>query len=239
MADYFEAKRRIDWHSGGRASRGGRLAGALLLLLTLAALPLPAQAEATFELASGQRVKGQILRLTSNTLVLRVPEGGMLSMPRNALSLVELDAPGQGRVRGQLADWRDGTYVLRVAGDLVSFKDRAVRPAVAKDPPAAPPAPAREAPPPAPAATAAVVAAVPPVPAAKPAAPPAEPPSPVAKAAAATLPDVPPEDGSAEALRDELRRFLAEQPEVARQGKDAVFEAFFKHLMRTEGAAPP
>jgi hypothetical protein len=93
----------------------------------------------TFKVTNGATLEGEIIRATSNTVTLRLDIGSMLLLPRNDIVSVIVDTERTGVVEGELDDWADGTYQIRVGSSLLKVRDNRVLDA--EEPPASPAAP--------------------------------------------------------------------------------------------------
>ncbi len=116
--------------------------------LAVAWLGLTPADAATFVLADGETVTGEIVQATRNTITIRRASGGMRQLPVARLARVEVTTADGQRLRGRYHGWQNGRSGIAVGAELLWLeRDRVVaRAPLATD--AAAVATAREAMPP-------------------------------------------------------------------------------------------
>ncbi|MEM7168956.1 MAG: Calx-beta domain-containing protein [Pseudomonadota bacterium] len=110
-------KRAGQKQAGVRLLASAGLAG--LLMLTL-----PSDGEAAvFVLENGQRIEGEIIHSTRNTIMLRGTVGGVRQLSRTEIDAVQISLADGRTISGSLESWRGGLYEVRQANIVLSVQD--------------------------------------------------------------------------------------------------------------------
>ena len=95
----------------------------------MAALLLGSSAAGTaaeFVLTNGKIIKGEVIQVTRNTLVIRPKRGGIRQLSRRQMKSVRIETKDGEVISGPLKNWQDGVYEIESDGQLVEVRNRTV-----------------------------------------------------------------------------------------------------------------
>ena len=109
---------RWGWSREWSGTLAGLAVGAFLLALAAGG---PASA-ASFELAGGERLEGEVVHATRSALMVRAASGGIRQLSLSDVERVALSTE-EGEVAGALLSWRDGVYEVDAGERRVKVAD--------------------------------------------------------------------------------------------------------------------
>jgi len=107
------------WTPLARAWRAIGVATALCLLSA-------ATSAATFLLQNGERLEGEVIHATRNTLMVRETIGRIRQLSRGEVETVEITMSDGHVVSGAFVGWRDGVYEIESGGRQISIRNRSI-----------------------------------------------------------------------------------------------------------------